>query len=509
MIKIKNYFFVIVIACALTSCQSRSVSKKDLKTSGVAIRDEVIKLNRQNPITGAGLSDSTNTKIEKPIIEIKGKDQAVKFIDPDWDDYKISVNLNAVPIRVFYEALQELTGINFILGDEIKGEMSLRINEVNWVEIMSIVMKRQSHLSDVNPTGSVVTVHSAQFLAQQSELIQKALLASSVLAKAYSNLESKTTAIIKLDYAKPDILANQLKEMAATLDGASAQTSGSQKSRATFVVDARTNSLIVQSTDSDLNWIKSAILNLDKPTKQVLVEVYIIEATDDFQSQLGSRIGLYSEQSGRLFASGTVGGAAAKAGDVAINTVSGSLASNPITGVSTLGGLALAFNGANTDLRVQLEAMQRESLIKIVSNPKLFIIDNEQASILDGQEVPYTTTATLGATPTVSFKNASLKLEVRPSVIGDGNIYLDLSVNKDTPLTGTPPAIATKYLKTKLLVKDGGIAMIGGINKSETTASQEGVPFFFQLPIIGNLFRYKKDVNNKNQLYIFLAPRVL
>jgi type IV pilus assembly protein PilQ len=157
--------------------------------------------------------------------------------------------------------------------------------------------------------------------------------------------------------------------------------------------------------------------------------------------------------------------------------------------------------------------MQQESLIKIVSNPKLFIINNEQATITDGQEVPYSTTAAVGSPPSVSFKTAALQLQVKPSIIGDGNVYLDVSVNKDTPLAtsspGEPPAISTKQLKTKLLINDGGVAMIGGINKSTSTATEGGVPLLSKIPGIGNLFKSKTDQKNKDQLYIFLAPRVL
>ena len=110
----------------------------------------------------------------------------------------------------------------------------------------------------------------------------------------------------------------------------------------------------------------------------------------------------------------------------------------------------------------------------------------------------------------MSFKDAALKLQVKPTITGEGNIYIDLTVNKDTPImTSSPPPISKKELKTKLLVKDGGVALIGGINKSEATATETGVPFFSKIPVLGNLFKTKDDINKKNQLYIFLAPRVI
>ena len=238
-----------------------------------------------------------------------------------------------------------------------------------------------------------------------------------------------------------------------------------------------------------------------------------MEATDDFQAQLGSRVGVFNTGKTGILGTRTITGTidkVATSSDITGGT-SGTGANNSIG--SPLGGLALTLAGASTALRVELQAMQQESLIKIVSNPKLFIIDNEQATITDGQEVPYSTISAVGSPPSISFKTAALQLQVRPSIIGDGNVYLDINVNKDTPLgtpnVNIPPAISTKNLRTKLLIKDGGVAMIGGINKTESTASEDGVPVLSKLPFIGNLFKSKTDKKNKDQLYIFLAPRVL
>ena len=161
------------------------------------------------------------------------------------------------------------------------------------------------------------------------------------------------------------------------------------------------------------------------------------------------------------------------------------------------------------DLRIELQAMQTENLIKIVSNPKLFIVDNEEAMIEDGVEVPYNTVAQAGSTPTTEFKTAALKLQVTPQIIDDGNIYLTVAVNKDTPGAGNPPPIATKQLQTKLLIKDGGVALIGGITQTEATSSEDGIPFFKDLPGIGQFFKSNSNKNNKNTLYIFIAPEVI
>jgi len=505
----------------LVACTPPAVVKKDVQVNADKVREDVIDLQSKDQANETDLKKDDVTQTETAIrptniVEIKGKERGLKFTDPNWKDFQIALDLNVVPLRTFFETLHRLTKINFVVGDEVKGDITISLKDVGWVEALDIVVKNKNLISDVNETGTVVTIHSPDFVAAQSDSIQKALSSRIAAVKAFSSLESKTTAIIKLNYAKPDVVAQQLKDIVATLEatgaGAGASQGGGASSRASFVIDSRTNSIIIQATTSDMEWIKSAIFNLDKATRQVLVEVFIVEASDDFQMQLGSRVGLYNTGNTRTFDTASVTGTLAgtpptSAGSIGLATTAGSLANNPIAGA--LGGVALSFNSTRTDLRFELQAMQKESLIKIVSNPKLFIIDNEQATITDGTEVPYTATAQLGASPSVQFKNAALQLQVKPSVIGDGNVYLDLVVNKDTPLTGSPPPISKKELKTKLLIKDGGVAMIGGINKSEATATEDGVPLFGKLPLIGNLFKSKGDLNKKNQLYIFLAPKVL
>ncbi len=510
-----------ILMTLLFGCMPPAVVKKDVQVNADKVREDVIDLQNRDKPNDIDLNKVDTTKIETSIksaniVEIKGKERGLKFTDPSWKDFPVTLDLNVVPIRTFFEILHRLTKINFVVGDEVKGDVSINLKTVGWIEAMDIVVKNKNLISDVNESGNLVTIHSPDFVATQSDAIQKALSSRIAALKAFSNLESKTTAIIKLNYAKPDVVAQQLKDIVATLEatGGSAGNAGGggANARASFVIDSRTNSVIIQATSSDLEWIKSAIVNLDKATRQVLVEVFIVEASDDFQMQLGSRVGLFNTGNTKTFNDTSVAGTLAgtpptAAGTINLSTSAGSLSNTPITGA--LGGIALAFSSSKTDLRVELQAMQKESLIKIVSNPKLFIIDNEQATITDGTEVPYTATAQLGASPSVQFKNAALQLQVKPSVIGDGNVYLDLIVNKDTPLTGSPPPISKKELKTKLLIRDGGVAMIGGINKSEATATEDGVPLIGKLPLIGNLFRSKGDVNKKNQLYIFLAPKVL
>jgi type IV pilus assembly protein PilQ len=466
-------------------------------------------LRENNPVDNPEIV-ATNDQRTRSVVEIQGKQNSIKFTDNNWQDFLISVDLNVVPIRTFFNMIGELTDINFVVGDEVTSDVTLRLKDVNWQETFEMVLTERLLMHEVNGTGTVVTIHSNKWIGDHSTSYGTALNAKLTVIDAIKGLEEKTTSIFKLNYTKPASLATQLKEIVA-LGGSSGEAANSG---ASFVVDTRTNSIIVQATPNDMTWITSTIETLDKATKQVMIEVFIVEATNNFERQLGSRVGLTQTSTqlagigefGAASLSGTLGDASA-IGTVTLGDLGGQIASNAIG--SATGGLALLLSRSTRNLRLELMAMETENLVKVISNPKLFIIDNETATITDGYEVPYTTTPVAGASAETQFITAALNVTVTPQIIDDGNIYLDLKVNKDTPGAGTPPPIYTKKIETKLLVADGGVALIGGITKNDRQTSDSGVPFFKDLPFIGNFFKSRKNKNLRDTLYIFIAPTVV
>ena len=496
----------------LSGCLTEFVQKDDIDKPADSVKDDVMEMRDDSSITPEDYGsedDNEKTLTPREILKIAGKERGLKFKDPSWEFYPITLNLNVVPIRTFFKMLSDLTDHNIIVGDEVNGDISIELRNVDWYEVMVMVLKEENLIHDVNPAGNVITVHTHEWVEEQSASFDTALTAKIKVINSLATLETKTTAIYKINYAQPETLAKQLDDVVKSLAAGADSDSGAT---ASFVVDQRSNSLIVQASASDMIWIKETIDTLDKPTKQVKVEVFIVEATDNFAAELGTRVGIFnSDKIGNDTGTvaGTLGGATPTAvGEITTATTGGSVSNNPIA--NPTGAIAGVLAGSSFDLRVELQAMQTENLIKRVSNPKIFIVDNEEALIEDGTEVPYNTVAQAGSTPTTEFKTAALTLKVTPQIIDDGNIYLDVEVNKDTPLAGTsPPAISTKQLKTKLLIKDGGVALIGGITQTEKTNAEDGVPFLKDLPGIGALFKSNKNKNNKNTLYIFIAPEVI
>jgi type IV pilus assembly protein PilQ len=521
----------------ITACHTQPVFKKDVEANNVNARDGVIALQEKDPATVEDLrkfdNESENFRTFKPenIIKIQGNDRGLKFIDSSWPDFPITLDLNVVPIRTFFQSLQRMAKINFVVGDDVKGDVTINLKDVSWIEAYQIVMKNKNLIGDVNATGNVVIIHTPDFISDQSASSQKAIKARIDYDKSVANLEAKETSIIRLNFARPETIQSQLREIISRIDTSSTTMPGGgggaamtmMSNRASFILDARTNSIVVHATAADMEWIKSAIANLDRPTKQVLVDVFIVEATDDFQAQIGSRLtyaqsGSGSNLLGRDTRLGVGGLGVAPAMGIGayipaitpFQTVQnlGNLTNNAL--LNPLGSFGVIMNSDTTRLGAELQAMQEEQLIKIVSNPKLFIVDNETASIADGTEIPFVIGGSLGVAPQTQFKEALLKMEVRPTITGEGNVYMSITVNKDSPISGTqPPAISKKQLVTKLIIRDGGIAMIGGINTSEASTIENGIPLFGKIPLLGNLFKSKADKKNQKQMYIFLAPKVL
>jgi type IV pilus assembly protein PilQ len=515
----KKFLYILLLITLYGCIPAPSISKKDTNITTSASREDIVNKKNSNPLDTTDLAKvdpSTLSAIEelRSIAEIKSRQRLVKFTDSSWKDFPITLDLNVVPIRSFFELLKQATKLNIVVGDEVKGDISLKVRGVSWIEVFEMVLKEKNLISDVTKSGNFVTIHTHEFASTQSDSLDRTLISKNKALKSFNGLEAKSTAIIKLNYTNPTILATQLRDVIKTLDGSGGAVTDIN-ARASFVVDTRTNSIIVQATQTDLEWIKTAIANLDKPTRQVMIEVFIVEASDNFEAQLGSRLSYFDLKSfpgagETATITGPLGTPPTSAGTISSAVADGSLASNLPSG--GLGGVVFNLARGTRDLRIELQAMQAEGLSKVVNNPKLFILDNKQAIITDGTEIPYQTVATAGVSNT-SFKTASLKLDVTPNIISDGNIFLDITVNKDepgTPLTaGAAPPISTKQIKTQLLVKDGGVAMIGGINKSTDQTTNNGVPFFKELPFVGQLFRSNSNKSNQNRLYIFIAPKVL
>ena len=259
--------------------------------------------------------------------------------------------------------------------------------------------------------------------------------------------------------------------------------------------------------------VDKVIKEIDVRTKQVLIEAFLVTATSEFERNLGTRLGIYRTKAGEPTFGGLGGGI--------IPTGRGSNTDEPggfgaaagdilASGVAGTSGIGVLKRTTTSVLKAEINALENLGLGQIISNPKIFTLDNQTATVTQGTEIPYTTISD-GAAST-SFKEAALKLEVTPSIVGDGNVLMTLKVNNDSVQEGSEsdePPVDKMEIDTRLLVADGDIVVIGGIKKSSVTNRVDKTPKLGDVPVIGNLFKGTANTDDLSELLVFIAPRVL
>jgi len=430
--------------------------------------------------------------------------------------FPISINFDKVGVRDGMRMLAEVTGTNILLGDEVDGVISAQLEEVPWDVALEAMLKVKGLAHHVDASSNITRIHSQEALVEQESFDTKRLedLKKSIVAQRA--VKPKYTEIYKLYYTDAATVSSQIQSVLSGQSSGSgaASSSGSSSGQATgsqgVTVDKRTNSLIVKGTKDELDLISRFIAEIDIRTPQILIEAFIVEATDDFKKELGSRLGydhadLWESNSNKFGVSGLANGTA---GAQSLGASAGAIAENLLVAGATGGIGGLFTSGAGT-LKVELNAMEVDGFTKILSNPRVFVLNNEQAIIKQGWEIPYKTESESGGTD-IEFKDAMLILTVTPSIVGDGNVRLTVKVEKkDADQTATNPPLQTEEITTKLMVKDGTVVVIGGVKKQKTIDSTDKVPFFGDLPIIGNAFRHQKDTDKFEELLVFIAPRII
>ncbi|HSC80993.1 MAG TPA: type IV pilus secretin PilQ [Chitinolyticbacter sp.] len=434
------------------------------------------------------------------IVEVRKtseNDKSIAALRPAYKGEKLSLNFQNVEIRTVLQVIAEFTGLNIITSDTVSGSLTLRLKDVPWDQALDIILQAKG--LDQRRAGNVLWVAPRDELAakEKQELEAK---------KQIAELEPTRTETFQLKYQKADDFKKIL-------------TDDKQKilsSRGSAVIDPRTNLLIIQDIPSKLDQIRGIIEKTDIPVRQVMIEARIVEAEDGFGRNLGVKLHALGWK-GDVTAGGglttkdydTVSGDSYPGPAIAGNIPSVNL---PAAGLGGFGAGSIAMLVAGTDglLGLELSALEQDNKGKIISSPRLVTADQTEAVIEDGQEIPYSESAQNGAT-SVSFKKATLSLRVTPQITPDGNVIMDVKVNKDSrgEATIAGPAINTKQVSTKVLVENGGTVIIGGIYIQETSSTVTQVPLLGDIPVVGNLFKNRANIDNKRELLIFITPKVI
>jgi type IV pilus assembly protein PilQ len=414
-----------------------------------------------------------------------------------------------------------------VASDTVKGNITLRLDNVPWDQALDLVLKTKG--LDKRQIGNVLMVAPAAEIAERErqELETK---------KQLEELAPLRTEYIRVRYANArelfDLFIPQYGEGGAGGAGAARASqdrnaTGSVLSeRGHAIVDERTNSIILTDTEEKIVAFRKVIEQVDIPIRQVMIEARIVIANNDFRKELGAAIGgavWAPDRSGRsIFTGDTLSADDIEIDDQGRETVTTTdFFDLAATGTDNAAAGKLAWNiiRNNVFLGLELSALEDSGYAEIVSQPKVITGDKQQASIESGTEIPYRdATATSGAggggggvAASISFKKALLRLDVTPQITPDDKIIMDLIINQDSPgeATSAGPTIEITKLETQVLVPDGQTVVLGGIFQNNVLTSQTKIPLLGDIPVIGRMFRRDLNSETKRELLIFITPRIM
>ena len=433
---------------------------------------------------------------------------------------KISLDFQDIEVRRVLQLLADFTEINMVAADTVQGNITLRLKDVPWDQALDIVLKTKN--LDKRRNGNVIWIAPVTELIKAEEEEAKALRQS-------VKLSPLQTEYLTLSYAKAADI-EKLITQSKTAGNSGSSNSGSSDDdrgnllspRGTISADTRTNTLIINDTALNIDQIRKMVDLLDVSVKQVMVEARIVKASTDFTKEMGVKWGLLSQginQNDHLL----VGGSDTTLWDLKTPDDDGKYTIqrpsnlNVDLGVTTAGASRIAFGLISLSdfmLDLELSALQADGYGEVISTPKVLTADKQQAKVASGQEIPYQSVTGTGsnATSSTEFKEALLSLDVTPSITPDGKVQMKLNIKSDSPAgyAQNGEIILNKNeINTDVLVNNGETVVLGGIFNQETQSKQTKVPFLGDIPYVGRLFRKDLKSDAKNELLIFVTPRIV
>lgn len=407
---------------------------------------------------------------------------------------RLSLNFQNIEVRAVLQLIADFTGLNLVATDTVTGSVTLRLKNVPWDQALDIILRSRG--LGMRKTGNVMLVAPQAEIAAREKLELESMRQVEELAPLH-------TEFMQINYAKASDLASLVQSEANSL----------LSERGNISIDERTNTLIIQDVATSLEAIRVLIVKLDIPIRQVMIESRIVNADENFTRDLGVRFG-YSKRTRDTIAPPTVNESSIVFGSNASlfnePTDDNFLINLPVAGATTNLGLAIGKIGSYL-LQLELSALLAEGRGEDIANPKIITVNQKEALIEAGIEIPYQEASSSGAT-TVSFKKAVLSLRVTPQITPDDKILLDLHVTQNTrgspDVLGIPP-INTRVVSTQVMVDDGETVVLGGVYNQTDRTSLDRVPFFGDLPYIGFLFKKNRVERNRTELLIFVTPKIL
>lgn len=432
--------------------------------------------------------------------DLEAADQAFRFRGE-----KLSLNFQDIEIRSVLQLIADFTDLNLVASDTVAGRITLRLKNVPWDQALEIIMKTKG--LDKRLVGNVLMIAPAAELQAREQLELES-------RQQMSELAPLRTEFIEVKYASASEIFN-------LFEGAGGEEGGGEgviSSRGSVIVDERTNSIIITETTDRINEFREVLDRLDVPVRQVLIEARIVTATSSFGETLGVRwgaLGYGTHNGGDTFSH--FGGSLTTLGEIKDSIGEDELTytaeENLIVDLPATGNassFAFGLIGEDYLLDMELSALETEGRGEVIARPKVITADKQEASIASGDQIPYQEASSSGATAT-QFVDAVLGLNVTPRITPDDRIIMDLEVNQDSigAVFNGVPSIRTNSIQTQVLVNNGETIVLGGVFQTVVSEGVSKTPILGDLPWIGNLFKQTTRSDDKQELLIFITPRLI
>jgi len=425
---------------------------------------------------------------------------------------RLSLNFQSIEIRALLQIIADFSDFNVVTSDTVTGTVTLRLKDVPWDQALDIIL--QSKGLDKRRSGNVLLIAPKDELAAKEQVDLEA-------KKKIADLEPMRMQAFQLNYTKAIEVANGLTGSGTSAGGGTRMLS----TRGSVIAESRTNQLFVTDIPSKLEEIQALITRIDIAQRQVMIEARIVEASDNFGRALGVKLGTLSNSfhaggSQYVGVGGNYNAVATETGQTTATTfplTDGQFVNFPAQGgivssTATAATFALSLFSASASrfLNLELSALEEDGSGRIISSPRVITADQVQAVVEAGEELPYQQATSSGAT-SVAFQKAQIRLQVTPQITPEGNVILDVDVNKDSVGRSTSAgfAIDTKHVKTTALVENGGTVVLGGLFQQIENNVTDKVPFLGDIPFLGNLFKSTSKLQTRTELLIFITPRII
>lgn len=417
-----------------------------------------------------------SARVEEPMTDISASAEK-RTPKKVYRGRRVTLEFSDADIRKIFQLIAEVSNLNFLIGDDVTGTISIKLVNVPWDQALDVILDSKG-LAMVQQ-GNIVQIKPRNKMQNQAD-------EEAAAKRAAERMMELKTAVFEVNYASVSDVASQFGML--------------KSERGIITKDERTSRVIVRDVQPALDEMRALLKNLDAPEKQVMIEARIVEATSTFTRDLGVQWGL------------TYRDASASVANInSMETTFGGVVSTAGPGATGSGGLGLGMSfgklTSNVQLDMRLAAAATVGQVKIISTPKVVTLNNKAAKISQGQSIPYQTTSAEGTK--TEFVEAALTLEVTPHITADGSVSMKIKASNNSPGTGSPPPINKKEATTELVVSNGDTTVIGGIYVDSDTESDTGVPFLADIPLLGWLFKSNSKQKTKTELLIFITPKIV